>query len=99
MRRLTLGLALGAIIALGVAGIAQAASLQSTWNATATGSKGAGTKKAPASFNGTWTLTAVNNENPAYRPATPSSWAWSWEGVKATQKGVPACTTDQINDA
>jgi hypothetical protein len=100
MRRLTLGLALGALFAFGLAGTAQAAtSTESTWNATATGSAGGGSKSAPAPFSGSWTLTATNNVNPAFRPATPSSWTWSWEGVKVNQKGVPSCTTDQVNDA
>src|SRR5262245_43589060 len=98
-RRVTLGLALGAIIALGAAGTAQAVSTESTWSVTATGSKGAGTKQSPAPFSGAWQLSAVNNANPSFRPATPQSWSWSWEGVKINQKGVPACTTDQVNDA
>src|SRR5262245_14103623 len=99
MRRLTLGLSLGAICALGLATSAQAASTQTNWSATATGSAGGGSKSAPAPFSGQWTLTATNTTDPNYRPATPSSWSWSWEGVKVNQKGVPTCTTEQINDA
>jgi hypothetical protein len=100
MRRVTLGLGLAAIIALSLAATAQAAvSTESTYGVTTSGSAAGGTKKAPAPWSGSWTLTAVNNVNPAYRTATPASWSWSWKGVKVNQTGVPTCTTDQINDA
>ncbi len=99
MRRLTLGLALGAIFALGLATTAHAVSTQSTWGVTATGSKAGGSKSAPAPFSGSWLLTSTNLANPAFRPATPQSWSWYWEGVTVNQKKIPVCTTDQVNDA
>jgi hypothetical protein len=99
MKNLTLGLALGAVLGLGLATSAQAASTETTWSASATGSTAGGSKSAPAPFSGAWNLTATNNVDPSYRPATPSSWTWSWEGVTLHQKGIPSCPTDQINDA
>jgi hypothetical protein len=99
MRKLTIGLALGALFALGLTTSAYGASTEATWNATATGSPQGGNKATPAPFTGTWTLTATNNINPSYRPATPSSWTWSWEGVTVKQNGIPFCTPEQINDS
>jgi len=99
MRRATLGIGLAAIIALGLAATAQAASTDTTYTIKSTASAGGGTKKAPAPWSGNWTLTAVNKVDPSYRTATPTSWAWSWKGVKVNQKGVPACTVAQVNDA
>ena len=58
MRRLTLGLALGAFLALGLAGSAQAVSTESTWSVVATGTDAGGAKGAPAPFSGDWQLTA-----------------------------------------
>ena len=88
-----------ALLALALASSAQAVSTEATWSATSNGSVAGGSKAAPAAFAGNWNLTAVNNANPNYRPATPSSWAWSWEGVTVRQKGIPVCTPEQINDA
>jgi len=99
MRKLTIGLALGALFVLGLTTSAYGASTEATWNSTATGSAAGGSKSAPAAFTGTWTLTAVNNINPSFRPATPSSWSWSWEGVTVKQTGIPFCTPEQINDS
>jgi len=99
MRKLTLGLGLGALAALTMATSAQAVSTEATWHASATGSAGGGSKSAPAAFSGSWTLGAVNNINPSYRAAVPSQWSWSWEGVRVHQQGVPTCSVDQVNDA
>jgi hypothetical protein len=99
MKTLTLSLVLGAMLGLGLAATAQAVSTETTWSATATGSTAGGSKSAPAPFSGAWNLTATNDVDPSYRPATPSSWSWSWEGVTVRQKGIPSCTTDQVNDA
>jgi hypothetical protein len=99
MRRLTIGLAVGALLALSLASSADAASTASTWNATATGTTAGGTKATPAPFTGSWTMSNTNDANPSFRPATPASWSWSFEGVTVRQNGIPSCTTEQINDA
>jgi hypothetical protein len=99
MRRLTLGLGLGALFALTVATSAQAVSTESTWTASGTGSPAGGTKSAPAAFSGTWSLSGKNNANPDFRAAVPSQWQWAWEGVRVRQQGVPVCTVEQVNDA
>ena len=86
-------LAAGIIIAVGP-GIAQAAT---TYKLTGTGSTKAGSKKAPAPFNGSFILNA--DGGPGMRAASPVSWQWAWEGVVIDGTGLPTCTAAQIDAA
>ena len=71
MRKLTLGLGLGALLALVMATSAYAVSTEATWTSSSTGSTAGGSKAAPAPFSGQWTIKATNNINPSYRAAVP----------------------------
>ena len=70
MRKLTIGLALGALFALVSAGNAFAAEAPANYITSGTGSPENGTTKAPKAFSGSWTLVG-SVDVPEWPPAGP----------------------------
>lgn len=89
--------ALVAAVVAGLLSTAPVASAQTTYEASATGSKKAGKPNKPKPFNGSWAYTA-GGPNGSRAPA-PLTWTYSWEGVKVDGSKFPKCTTQMIDAA